>query len=405
MFKVEAEISLVWMEDAVRKSLREKGMSEEAIEEVLVDMMSGTKDVIAYGIDTEGSESGSQDKVSIQGTEGTYNTFYGSDAGFSNTTGSRNTFIGRDAGYSNTTGWYNTYIGMRAGYTSIKGYYNTFMGYDAGRNTTGSYNTFIGKDAGYSNTTGSYNTSFGYKAGLLNATGDDNVFLGHFAGYNETGSHKLYIENTSATFPLIYGEFDNDIVAINGQFAIGTKSPAYKMEMETTGENAAFVLDRTDGATNYINATASFGNFGTVSNHPLRLAVNSVWRMRLDSDNSLTMANGATCTAAGKWQDASSRELKENIQSLTVEKAKEALDELDPVRFNYKADKEDECLGFIAEDVPELVASKDRKSMSAMDVVAILTKIAQEQQRLAEEQQNTIADLQKQIDELKSRQK
>jgi hypothetical protein len=88
-----------------------------------------------------------------------------------------------------------------------------------------------------------------------------------------------------------------------------------------------------------------------------------------------------------------------------VEDAMQALVELDPVRFNYKTDKEDESLGFIAEDVPELVASKDRKSMSAMDVAAVLTKVVQEQQRLAEEQQKTIAELQKQIDELKNKDK
>jgi hypothetical protein len=54
------------------------------------------------------------------------------------------------------------------------------------------------------------------------------------------------------------------------------------------------------------------------------------------------------------------------IRQLTVEDAMQALVELDPIRFHYKADKEDESLGFIAEDVPELIASKDRKSMSPM---------------------------------------
>jgi hypothetical protein len=64
--------------------------------------------------------------------------------------------------------------------------------------------------------------------------------------------------------------------------------------------------------------------------------------------------------------------------------------ELNPVKYNYKADKEDEHLGFIAEDVPELVASKDRKGMSPMDVVAVLTKVVQEQQAALKEQQNTL---------------
>ena len=37
-------------------------------------------------------------------------------------------------------------------------------------------------------------------------------------------------------------------------------------------------------------------------------------------------------------------------------------------------------MGFIAEDVPDLVATKDRKGLSPMDIVAVLTKVLQEQQ-------------------------
>lgn len=39
----------------------------------------------------------------------------------------------------------------------------------------------------------------------------------------------------------------------------------------------------------------------------------------------------------------------------------EVLQRLNPVAFNYKADASEMHLGFIAEDVPNLVASKDRK--------------------------------------------
>jgi hypothetical protein len=36
------------------------------------------------------------------------------------------------------------------------------------------------------------------------------------------------------------------------------------------------------------------------------------------------------------------------------------------VKFNYKSDQEDKHIGFIAEDVPDLVATKDRKGLSPM---------------------------------------
>ncbi len=78
-----------------------------------------------------------------------------------------------------------------------------------------------------------------------------------------------------------------------------------------------------------------------------------------------------------------SREFKENISQLSSREAIEALENLDPVTFNYKADREKELhLGFIAEDVPDLVATTGRKGLSVMDIVAVLTKVVKEQQNL-----------------------
>jgi Chaperone of endosialidase len=77
----------------------------------------------------------------------------------------------------------------------------------------------------------------------------------------------------------------------------------------------------------------------------------------------------------------SSRELKENIAELSGKEAVEALKNLNPVKFNFKADSDKNLhLGFIAEDVPELVATSDRKTLSPMDIVAVLTQALKEQQ-------------------------
>ncbi|NEP68638.1 MULTISPECIES: tail fiber domain-containing protein [unclassified Moorena] len=76
----------------------------------------------------------------------------------------------------------------------------------------------------------------------------------------------------------------------------------------------------------------------------------------------------------------SSRELKENINTLAIEDAIETLEGLNPVQFSYKKDHQKEThIGFIAEDVPDLVASHDRKTLSPMDIVAVLTKVVKEQ--------------------------
>jgi hypothetical protein len=364
------------------------------------------------------------------GNTGYDNTYIGFSAGHDNSSGYENTIVGSKAGYSNQGGDGNTCLGFEAGYTNHSGNHNTFLGYQAGKydtasgnvfigafsgdaNTNGYNNTLLGFEAGSANTTGRSNTFIGYKAGLNNIDGNYNtvlgreagfwckngsynVFLGHQAGFNETGSNRLYIDSSSIDDPLIYGEFDNDVVGINGWLGIGTKSPDRPMHLKTTGLNSCFLVERAYGATNYMNATANFGNFGTVSNHPLGLTVNSLHRMVLWSDNSVTLQNGASCTSGGVWTDASSRNLKENINALTSEQALDALEGLQPVTYNYKADKEEGHVGFIAEDVPDLVASKDRKGMSPMDVVAVLTKVLQEQQQ-------TIDDLRQEITELKVR--
>lgn len=186
------------------------------------------------------------------------NVFVGDWAGYHNTSGNGNTLLGRDAGYTNSTGNYNTFLGFSAGYFNT-GDSNTFLGYNAGYlNSSGVENTFLGRVAGYTNSTGYFNTFLGYSAGYLNSSGWDNISIGHNAGYSNngngntfvgtqagyantgilnvflgsnagygaSGSNKLYIDNCytgyPCTTPLIYGEFDNRIVAIDGMLIMGS---------------------------------------------------------------------------------------------------------------------------------------------------------------------------------------
>jgi len=204
---------------------------------------------------------------------------------------------------------------------------------------------------------------------------------------------------------------DSIFIKSNGYLGIGTGAPGYKVEVETTGENAGLYLDRTDGATFKLNVTTSLAQIGSVSNHKINFVANNSAKVTIDTNGYVgisdttpdypldmgTIAAGAYCTTTGQWHSASSREYKENIRNLTTEEAMDTLKELNPVRFNYKVDKEDECVGFIAEDVPELVASKDRKGMTAIDIVAVLTKVVQEQQKAIQEQQRINSELKKRI--------
>ena len=190
------------------------------------------------------------DRSGYGNTKGEKNVYVGSQAGFSATTANNNTLIGNQSGYSNTTGRQNTFLGDRSGFKNVNGLGNVYLGYQAGFSgstgrynaivgtqsgysittavgntmvgrasgryaTSGVYNAYLGHFAGYRGTTAGYNVALGPFAGFRNVTGLRNVFIGSYAGYNETGSNQLYIENTSADTPLIYGDFGLNCVGIN----------------------------------------------------------------------------------------------------------------------------------------------------------------------------------------------
>jgi len=106
----------------------------------------------------------------------------------------------------------------------------------------------------------------------------------------------------------------------------------------------------------------------------------------------LTLDYNGNLTIAGSLNQNSSRTYKDNIETLSAKAAIDALNNLTPVTYNYKNDDRHH-VGFIAEDVPDLVAAKDRKSLSPLDIIAVLTKAVQEQGK-------TIAELSAKLDML-----
>jgi len=169
---------------------------------------------------------------------GTINTFVGNSSGEDNTNGHNNVAIGTSALRNNVGGSYNTAIGAgalknyqstgpsgenstalgnEAGNSITSGVANTFLGAKAGEDlTSGGYNLIAGMAAGRYKSTGSSNVILGYGANSSGGSGSNNVFIGFQSARFETGSNKLYIENSSSSDPLIYGEFDNDELTING---------------------------------------------------------------------------------------------------------------------------------------------------------------------------------------------
>ena len=145
-------------------------------------------------------------------------TFIGTAAG-QNTSGELNTFVGWISGQFNTLGSANTYLGVSSGNKNVEGNSNTYIGTNSGANNEyGSGNTFLGDGTGIGNE-GSDNVILGYLAGTNNLFGatafSGNIFIGSKAGSEESNSNRLYIENSSSTAPLIYGEFDTNKAGIN----------------------------------------------------------------------------------------------------------------------------------------------------------------------------------------------
>ena len=239
-------------------------------------------------------------------------------------------------------------------------------------------------------------------------------------------------------FKIQFDAPDNSLVLDGPGVGIGTASPTAKLDVagnikakytgsSTSGlqqlvvlsanntdltkkSDVGFVLEnlrqlfswavRTDEA----NQGFSFSKQGTGAREfELRNSTN------VASNVSLHLANGAA-NVNGVWLNASSRSYKKNIHELSSNDAMQALRGLKSVKYQYKQDEDNEQkLGFIAEDVPELVATKDRKTLDPMQIVAVLTKAVQEQDKtLLKNQQQAavkdqkIAQMQSKIDHLET---
>jgi hypothetical protein len=126
--------------------------------------------------------------------------------------------------------------------------------------------------------------------------------------------------------------------------------------------------------------TAGFVNIPANGERWVWYSTGGVARLWSGSDKLSVDTSGIV--RATQFVSSSSRELKANIAELSGSEAIATLENLTPVKFNYKADSDKNLhVGFIAEDVPELVATSDRKGLSATDIVAVLTKALQEQRK------------------------
>lgn len=213
-----------------------------------------------------------------------------------------NTAVGFEALEFGTDQNYNTAVGQFAGFhagrdgTLIEN--NTFVGKSAGFAATGSENTYIGSEAGGDGGNGNYRT------------GSGNVYIGYRAGDNTTmgnNSNHLAIENSASTTPLIFGDFEDNEVAINWDV---TTAPTHTFSV-----------------------------------------------------------NGDTykSSGGGNWDSSSDRRLKKNIQTISPDFALDKITSLRGVTYLWNDDKTgferptELQYGFIAQEINEVFPEKEKK--------------------------------------------
>ena len=163
-------------------------------------------------------------------------------------------------------------------------------------------------------------------------------------------------------------------VATNGHVGVGTNTPEWPLEIKNGSPYGTWsaITNTSTGGRQW--ALISTGELNDESAGSLLVRDNSANEVRMTLDENgnvgigtyspvhpLEMASGAHVTAGGVWTNASSRSLKENISALTTKEAFDALSVLNPVKYNYLSEKSENYVGFIAEDVPDVVANERQK--------------------------------------------
>jgi len=374
------------------------------------------------------------------GTEGdsNQNVFYGYGAGYK-------VNIGADSGAAE-----NVCVGYHTGYLLDSATENSILGAYSGANIgSGIQNLIVGGYAGMADTHGSRNVYLGglSGSGIDGKNVNGCVFIGHKSAYTATRDNTLYITNTDTDNPLIYGEFDTPLVRINadlnvtGNTAIdgkiyflnpvtidGNMTVKRKIQGESAMIQGPLYLSSEESRSgsdpmvmlSLIRANLEADSYSDVSIALKNSVENFQWNIQTSEEEwglafsklgsgvaemTLTPANGPDGLqilmgdggkySNGQWLDASSRAYKENIRALGKTEALTAFDRLQPVHYNYKTDRDEPVVGFIAEDVPDLVAPRDHKSLSPLEMTALLTEVIQVQRKKREAADREMLQLQK----------
>jgi hypothetical protein len=367
------------------------------------------------------------------------NTATGTAALLFNATGSQNTANGAFALFSNTIGNQNTGTGDRALFRHTEGLRNTAHGFVAlNNNTTGDDNTAVGSQALVINTEGNSNTAVGSQALFFNGAGDNNTAIGDSALFNNTIGNANTATGAAALAANTAGE-NNTAIGFQALFANTTSNEntaiGYQaLSSATDGEANTAVgfraLALSTGAANtaigdsaLVNTTGQYNvAAGLLAGYNQTNGDGNVYigafmegvageseHTYIRNINSTSVSGGGTDTVTVNLSTgllghmSSSRRYKEDIKPMND--TSQMLYRLTPVTYRYKKEidsTQSPAFGLIAEEVaevnPDLVASNAEgqpESVHYEMVNAMLLNEFLKEHKRVEEQQSTIAQLQK----------
>jgi hypothetical protein len=243
------------------------------------------------------------------------------------------------------------------------------------------------------------------------------------------------ITNARTPFTILAGAPSNSLfVDGQGDVGLGTSTPllelhmvdsdtpTVRLEQDGSGGWSPQTWDVAGNETNFFIRDVTHGSqlsFRIMAGAP----ANSLY-IAADGDVGVGIASPTAklhvdgdALITGNLELGSSRDYKENIEGLTLASARRTLDKLRPVSFTRRENPQEPCVGFIAEEMPDDIAPEGKKSIRPVDILAVLTRVVQQQQaeetRLArtveqqhqtmEQQRRTIAQLQEKIAALEKR--
>ncbi len=177
-------------------------------------------------------------------------------------------------------------------------------------------------------------------------------------------------------------KISNDKFTIGGNVYSSLATVFNVKDSQDSSFNSGIGVFRSSGAeATYINMVGGNFNLNAPTGASTQFKVAGTNTFAIAANGSISSSTGASLSSGGTWTDASTRELKQDIKDLDYRESLNIIKQLNPVKFAYKKDPKNKKIGFIAEDVPDLVATEDRKGLSALQIVSALTKVVQSQQK------------------------